>query len=264
MNIMTIFGFILAIVIMVTGLFLSSDDLRMFVDFPSAFIVCGGSFAAVTISFQLNRMMVLVKIFFYRMIKGQKFIQSTIIKEIMILADAYRKGESLRSLADKTGDFFLKDGLILLDDGILSEEECFEIMVVRNENIMFNYMDEANKMKTVSKFPPAFGMIGTTIGMIVLLANLGGADAMKKIGPAMGVCLITTLYGAVLANLIFIPISENLTDSTKEVYLKNEICIAGLKLISQKANPIVVAERLNSFVKPGDRLNWKEVLGQGA
>jgi chemotaxis protein MotA len=260
MNLFTIIGFILAIGIMITGLVISSDDLRMFLDFPSAFIVCGGSFAAVAISFQLNRMMVLVKIFFYRMIKGQKHSHTDTIREIMVLADAYRKGESLRSLSEKTKDFFLQDGLILLDDGILSDDECFEVMATRNENIMFNYMDEANKMKTVSKFPPAFGMIGTTIGMIVLLANLGGADAMKKIGPAMGVCLITTLYGALLANLIFIPIAENLTDSTKEVYLKNEICISGIKLLSQKANPIVVAERLNSFVKPGDRLNWKEVL----
>jgi chemotaxis protein MotA len=103
-------------------------------------------------------------------------------------------------------------------------------------------------------------MMGTTIGMIVLLANLGGADAMKMIGPAMGVCLITTLYGVVVANLVVIPIGENLIESAKDIHQKNQIILEGVKHIIAKSNPVVVAEELNSFLLPGDRLDWKEVV----
>ena len=85
-------------------------------------------------------------------------------------------------------------------------------------------------------------------------------DAIKMIGPAMGVCLITTLYGVVVANLAVIPVAENLFASTKETHLKNQIIVEGVRLILGKTNPIVVAEKLNSFLPPSKRLNWKEVV----
>ena len=134
-------------------------------------------------------------------------------------------------------------------------------MKKRSENLYKNYNEETQKFQSMGKYPPAFGMMGTTIGMIVLLANLGGKDAMKMIGPAMGVCLITTLYGVIVANLAFIPISEFLDDSTKELYAKNEIIIEGMELMLNKTNPVVIAETLNSFLIPSERLDWKEIVG---
>jgi chemotaxis protein MotA len=103
-------------------------------------------------------------------------------------------------------------------------------------------------------------MMGTTMGMIVLLANLNGADAIKRVGPAMGVCLITTLYGTVMANFGFLPIADNLVEQCKENYLKNKIILEGLKQLHAKENPIVVAEKLNSFLIPSERLDWKTVI----
>lgn len=81
------------------------------------------------------------------------------------------------------------------------------------------------------------------------------------IGPAMGVCLITTMYGVAIANLIIIPIAENLNDNTREQYLKNRIIVEGVKLLLKKTNPIVVAIELNSFLQPKDRLDRKEIVG---
>jgi len=97
--------------------------------------------------------------------------------------------------------------------------------------------------------------------MIVLLANLGGEDAIKKIGPAMGICLITTLYGVILANLGFIPVAENLLHVAKKKHLKNIIVLEGVKLLLEKVNPVIGAEELNSFLPPKDRLNWKKIIG---
>src|SRR5690606_14918238 len=138
-----------------------------------------------------------------------------------------------------------------------------EMMEERNENLYHIHSEDAGKLKIVGKYPPAFGMMGTTMGMIVLLANLNGADAIKKVGPAMGVCLITTLYGTVMANFGFLPLADNLVEQSKETYLKNRIIIEGLKFLHAKENPIIAAEKLNSFLLPGDRLDWKTVLQGG-
>ena len=96
--------------------------------------------------------------------------------------------------------------------------------------------------------------------MIVLLSNLGGADAAKTIGPAMAICLITTLYGVAVANLVIIPIAENLTANSKEIRLKNTIITEGIRLIMENKNTVLLAEELNSFLLPKDRINWKDVV----
>jgi chemotaxis protein MotA len=262
MNIYSILAFIMSFSVLFIGLKLSTDDLRMFLDIPSIFIVVGGTIAATAVSFQLDRLMVLIKIFFYRVIMGKKTDYRAVIIEMMKISDAYSKGESLEGHINKTKDLFLKDALILVNDDIMSEEELFVLLDDRANNMYYTYSEEANKIKAVAKYPPAFGMIGTTIGMIVLLGNLGGADALKKMGPAMAVCLITTLYGCIIANMAVMPVGENLIDSAKEIYLKNKIIVEGMKLLVNKTNPVVLAEKLNTFLSPSQRLDWKKVLGK--
>jgi chemotaxis protein MotA len=99
--------------------------------------------------------------------------------------------------------------------------------------------------------------------MVVLLSNLSGADAAKTIGPAMGICLITTLYGVALANLLIIPIAENLLSSARELKIKNFIIVEGVRLIMEETNPVILAEELNSFLLPGDRIDWKSAVKNG-
>jgi len=260
MNIYSIIGLLMAIFVLIAGLFLASDNISMFVDYPSLFIVLGGTLAASAISVQLDRIFVLFKVFIHRVIFGKSCKFEDVIKELVQLGDAYRNGEKLDNLIAKTNDFFLKEFLVMMNEGIFTAEETLHIMGERSEEILSQHMEESNKMKIVAKFPPAFGMMGTVIGMIVLLANLGGEDAIKKVGPAMGVCLITTLYGVVVANLALIPISENLVGGSKEVYQKNRIIIEGMKLVMKKASPIMIAEMLNSYLPPRKRVNWKDLV----
>lgn len=262
MNIASIIGLILALIVLVVGLRLSTPDLKIFLDFPSLFIVLGGTFAATAITFQINKILTLLKIFIKHIFSGSNVDYAALIADIMKIGDAYRRGESLEAHIGKASDPFLRECLELVNDGILEREQLLRILDDRAANMNFMRSEDANKIKILGQFPPAFGMMGTTIGMIVLLANLGGEDALKTIGPAMGVCLITTLYGVVIANLAFIPIAENLTQATKQVHLKNLIIIEGIKHLLAKANPVVVAEELNSFLPPGARLDWKEVIGK--
>jgi chemotaxis protein MotA len=260
MNIFTVISFLLAVCTFLAGLYLSSPELRMFYDQTSLFIVVGGSVAASAIAFRLNKLFLLFRIFIGRVFKGSEYKTTPLVEEIIKVIDSIKKGKSIEECANNTKDHFFKEALSLIHDGLLDKDEIIEVLSDRNKFIAQSYKGETNKLKAIGKFPPAFGMVGTTIGMVVLLANLGGEDAMKKIGPAMGVCLITTLYGATLANLFLIPMAENLNENTKEIYSKNEIIIAGIKLILDKSNPILAAEKLNSFLNPSMRVDWKLIL----
>lgn len=262
MNIFSLIGLVLSAIVLFMGLRMASPNLGLFVDGPSLFIVLGGTFAATSVAFQLNKIGSLFKIFVVQFLKGKMVNSAEVIKEIMQICEGYRSGEAIENLSSKTKDTFLKEGLELISDGFLEREKIINILSQRADQMSYLRSEDTRKIKALGKFPPAFGMMGTTIGMIVLLANLGGADAMKMIGPAMGVCLITTLYGVIIANLIIIPIGENLEDSTNEKYLQNKIILEGFRLMLKKTSPIVLAERLNSFLLPGDRLDWKEVLGK--
>lgn len=238
----------------------SNNNLGMFVDNPSMFIVFVGTLMAVLLSIDARRIYSIFTIFIKRFLFGKKYNYKKLIMDVMQITEAYRKGEPLEAQVMKTEDEFLKESITLISDGIIENEQAVNMLIMRNNNLLEINENEANKFKTIAKFPPAFGMIGTTMGMIALLANLGGEDAMKMIGPAMAVALITTLYGAILANLIFIPIAENLLNNSEEIYTKNKIIIAGVNLLIEKTNPIVVAEELNSYLKPSERLDWKEVV----
>lgn len=264
------FGAVTAIIfgagVLFYGLILSSGEgIAMFYDFPSMFIVLGGVVAATFIAFQYKRTWFIFKSGANRILRGKSGVDyRKIITEVIQSVDSYRKGGSLKDISEKVEDEFLKEGIELFNAGVMSAEQVLSIMEERNDNLYNLNSEDASKVKVLGKYPPAFGMMGTTMGMIVLLANLdGSADAIKRVGPAMGVCLITTLYGTVMANLGFLPFADNMVEQSKEIYLKNRIIQEGLKNLFEKENPIIVAEKLNSYLQPHDRLDWKTVLSGG-
>ena len=238
----------------------SEGNLGMFIDGASLFIVFIGTLVAISLSLDIRRVFQLVKLFFTRFFFGERYDYKKLIMELMTITESYRKGEPLQAQSTKTKDDFLLEAITLVGDGIMEGSEIVELLDQRNENLLDLNENDANKFKILAKFPPAFGMVGTTMGMIALLANLGGEDALKRIGPSMAVALITTLYGALAANLVVIPIGENLQGNSEEIYTKNQIIIEGVRLILEKTNPIIVAEKLNSYLPVKERLDWKEVI----
>ena len=261
MKALSLFGLIIAGTVVLIGMRLTSDNMAVFFDWPSLFIVLGGTFAATAITFRIDQILNIFKIFITHITRQDNFQFANLVAEIMKVSDSYRKGESLDSHIQKVKDPFFKEALELINDGVLEHDHLMRILDDRVNNLNYLRNEDAQKIRTLGQFPPAFGMMGTTIGMIVLLANLGGEDAIKKIGPAMGVCLITTLYGVIIANLGFIPVAENLTYLSKRNNLKNVIIVEGVRLLLEKVNPVILAEELNSYLKPDERLNWKEVIG---
>jgi chemotaxis protein MotA len=263
MNILSVAGFFFILSVVAGGILttITEKEYHLFGDLPAIFLVIGGTIGAASVTVQINRVGALLKSFFIRMIKGKRINYKSVVQEMMIITEGYRRGESINELLNKTSDYFLIEALQMVDDNVLKGEELFDVLENRMENLHIHYTEEASRFKNLGKYPPAFGLMGTVLGMVALLSNLGGADAMKLIGPAMGGCLMATFFGIVVANVFILPIGDSMGENAKEIYLKNRMILEGVRLVVGKTNPIIVAEKLNSYLLPNDRLNWKEVLG---
>jgi chemotaxis protein MotA len=265
MNIKSIIAFVMAGGVFFLGVFTATKNPMAFVDYHAALIVFGGTVAVGAISFQIDRIMLMMKVFYHRVMRGDKINFIGIIKELMAISEAYRTNDpKLNDLIEKSSDHFIKEAMGILTDEFLEQEELEHILKLRASTMAFRYSEDAKKFKALGKFPPAMGLMGAVLGMIALLQTLGQPGAEDAIGPAMSVALVATLYGIAFANLAILPIAENLMDGAREIMAKNNMIVEGVILISKKKNKILVAEELNSYLLPNERLNWKDIEGANA
>ena len=255
MNFSSIFGVLFGVSIMYLALDATTPDMRFFLDFHGILIVVGGTAAAASISFPVFQVLSLLKVFFLRVLGRNRVDYQGTISQLLELNKKASVGvtalnDSLPSLKHP----FLKEAVQLVAAGVLSEKEIRTALDQRLKTIEKRYLHEANMFRTIGRFPPAFGLLATTLGMIGLLQKIGQPDSQKLIGPAMSVGLIGTLYGIALANLIFIPIAENLTERTHEEMALRRMMVEGVMLIKCQVNPITMRESLNSFLLPRDRV----------
>ncbi len=257
MSFKSIFAFLIAGAVLVFGVLGTGDPSRFF-DKQAIWIVLGGTIAAGSISFEVDRMLVLFKIFFRRVILRKRENFEALIKQLMELAELYRNNPAaFAARVNQSEDNFLKEALSAISDDILDHESLIRVLSARVETVYQRQSEDVINFKAVGKYPPAFGLLGTTLSMINLLSKLGDPGEQTHLGPAMAVGLVATFYGLGLANLIFIPISESLADSTRRNRTKNQIIVEGTRLILLKTNPLILAEELNSYLLPGERVDWK-------
>ncbi|MEO5667425.1 MAG: MotA/TolQ/ExbB proton channel family protein [Bdellovibrionota bacterium] len=231
----------------------------MLVDPHGMIIVIGGTFACISVAYRLDRAGKMVLIFIKGFFNTRTPKRADIIRELMGFAEAYRTNSAdLKQRVDAASDPFMKEALQALMDKVVDEKQLLRILYSRVNTIYELYIDESKMFAACGKYPPAMGLMGAVLGMIMLLASLGQPGAESRIGPSMAVALVATLYGIVFANLFVIPIGENLTESAKVIKQKNIIIVEGIRHIAQKVNPLVLAEELNSFLLPGERVDWKK------
>jgi chemotaxis protein MotA len=257
MNFSTLIGFAAAIAVFVSAVFTATENRAIFLNEHAIIIVIGGTFSAGCICFPIGKMLKLGALAMKRMLFGDHIDYRQIIKSIIEIGDRVRNDPSyLKNEAERVKNHFLREGLIFINEG-MNEDQIREIMELRVETHAKRYTIEAGIFKTLSKFPPAFGLLGTTLGMIALLQSLGGEDATKKIGPAMAIGLVATLYGISLANLVLIPIGESLSEKNLEDTTMRKIILEGVVMIKNKMHPVMIEEKLNSYLLPNERLNLK-------
>jgi len=231
-----------------------------FVSLDSLMIVLGGTIAATAIAFPVGEVLSLYKNLI-TIFRGQKNQDRNILLEITELAAVSRKGQAdLEKAIDGVSNFFLKDGVQLIVDG-LPEDEIREIMETRVEYRELREDAEANVFKTMGTMSPAFGMVGTLVGLVAMLYGMGASsggdsdvDPAASLGNAMGLALITTFYGALFANLIFNPIAAKLRSRIDKQNITQNMIIDGIMMLKDRRHPIVVREHLNSYMAPKDRV----------
>jgi chemotaxis protein MotA len=236
----------------------TTDNLMFFFDVHGILIVLGGTLAAASISFPIIKVLSLFKVFFLRILGANKVDYQDTINQIIELNKKAANG--VTGLNESLGTIkhpFLKEAVALVAGGVLTEREIRQTLETRLKTTEKRFMDEANMFRTIGKYPPAFGLLATTLGMIAVLQKLGQPDSQKLIGPAMSIGLIGTLYGIATANLIFLPIAESLTEKTREEIALRKLIVEGVVLLKSQTNPIALRENLNSFLLPKDRVTKK-------
>lgn len=231
-----------------------------FLDVQSLMIVLGGTIAATALAFPVKEVLSLwsnlTAIF-----KAERENDRETLKEIVELAAVARKGSAeLEKVIENVNSFFLRDGIQMIVDG-LPEEDIREIMETRVTNREIREDAEANVFKTMGTMAPAFGMVGTLVGLVAMLFAMGATaegdsdvDPQAKLGQSMGVALITTFYGALFANMIFNPIAAKLRSRIEKRNVSQYMTIAGVVMLKNRKHPILVREFLNSYLPPRDRV----------
>lgn len=137
-----------------------------------------------------------------------------------------------------------------------SEEELIEIMNTRIDYREIREKSQAELFKTMGNMSPAWGMVGTLIGLVIMLAGFGGeGGGTDALGAGMSAALITTFYGAVLANLFFLPMAAKLSTRISSTSTMQAMLVEAARLIHQRKHPLIVREKLNSFIPPKE---WKK------
>jgi len=259
MDIASLIGIFAGIGLIVLGIYQLTPNFIVFVSFSSFLIVAGGSFAATLLSFSLQDVFGLLRSTI-AVFKKQKIDMPGEVEAIVELAPVARK--SMQEMEKSLGtikNFFLRDGLQMVVDGY-NPDEIREILETRIENRILREKSEANVLRTMGKYAPAFGMIGTLIGLVVMLYGMadmasGGDDPMSVLGGGMGAALITTFYGTILANMFFNPMAEKFETRIKKQTTMQQMLIEGALLIHARKHPLIVREKLNSYLRPRD---WKK------
>ncbi len=254
MDLATIIGLVLAFGLIVWSILLGGS-LSGFIDMPSVAVVIGGTMGALLINFPLAKFMAMGKIIMKTFIFKLDEPGVVIEKMVGYAERARREGMlALEEDSENETDDFLRKGLRLAVDGTDPQllEKILETDVEQIEN---RHSDGAKLLGMGGTFAPAYGMIGTLIGLVNMLSSL---DDPTQIGAGMATALITTFYGAVMANAIFIPLQGKLELRSKEEMIIKTMIIEGIMAIQSGDSPRIVEEKLKSFLSPSVRAAVEE------
>lgn len=247
MDLATLIGIFGAFAFIVMAMLLGGT-LSIFADLPSALIVFGGSSCVVLMKYTFRQFFGAFKI------AGKAFIFKTdepedLMAKIVEMADAARKGGFLALEEMDVSNSFMKKGVDMLVDG--HDAEVVK-MTLQKDIIMTDERHEngAKFYSALADVAPAMGMIGTLVGLVAMLSNM---DDPKSIGPAMAVALLTTLYGAMLANIVALPIADKLRLRKDQEKLNRRLIMDGLLAIQDGQNPRVIDTYLKNYLNEKKR-----------
>ena len=244
MDIATIIGLLAAFGLIFMAI---AENAPAFIDTASLLIVVAGSIAVVMARCSLGEFLgaigVMGKVF------SRKIDDVDLITQIVELANIARKDGMIALEGQEISNPFLAKAVAMLVDG--TDGEIIKSSLNRDNTMMkLRHSMGANIFSAWGEIAPAMGMIGTLAGLVIMLGNMSDP---KAIGPAMAVALLTTMYGAILANVICLPIAQKLENASSLEAANNELIIEGVLFMQEGGNPRVLADMLASFVSPKSR-----------
>ena len=224
-----------------------------FISIPSFGIVAGGMIASIFVAFPMPHVVALGKAI-GAVLKPADDKMGPLVDTACEVGESARKGAAdLEKAVDTIRIYFLKDGVQMVVDGY-SLDEVSEIMETRIEYREKREKVQTDMLKSMGDLAPAWGMVGTLIGLVLMLAGFGGEGGADNLGGGMAAALITTLYGAVFANLFFLPMAQKMGNKTTMTSMSASLLVEAARLIHQKKHPLIIREKLNSFIPPAE---WK-------
>lgn len=247
MDIATLIGLVAAFGLV---LFAIGSGIPSFIDPPSMMIVVGGTFGVIMIAYPLNTVIglmgIIIKTFMYKTESGQE-----VIAGLVELSQIVRK-DGILALESKVGEIdnqFMAKGLQMAIDG-QEPGEIEEILYMEMDKIADRHNKGADMLTALGTFAPSMGMIGTLVGLVLMLQNMSDPSS---IGPSMSIALLTTFYGALMANIIFLPMAGKLKVRSKEELLVHEVILTGIQSLVAGENPRVMEQKLLGYLPPKKR-----------
>lgn len=247
MDIASIVGLILAVGLIVGSMLMGSAPMTAFVDIPSFLVVVGGAMAAAMICFPLRSILGVPKVMLKVMLNKNEDV-AVLIKQIVALAETARRDGllALESEIPQVENPLVRTGLQMAVDGS-TPETVEEVLRTEVNAISLRHREGKGVMDQLGRFAPAYGMIGTLMGLIMMLSDMSDPSG---IGAGMAVALITTLYGAIVANVVFSPFAEKLGLLSRKELTGMEIAIRGVMAIQSGESPRAIDQKLQTFLPP--------------
>lgn len=259
MDLGTILGISIGVIMVVMGIILGGVGIGPYLSVDSVLIVVLGSFGAMLVAQPMSRMLGIMS-YLKHVFNTATWNEEELISQLVGFSDRARK-EGLLALEDNLDaveDEFMRKGIQLVVDG--TDPDIIKSILYADLNqLQARHEIGAKILDDWSKIAPAFGMIGTLVGLIAMLGSIGGDTA--AIGRGMQTALVTTLYGSFLANLFFIPFKSKLEDRDRDESRVKEIVIEGILSIQSGDNPRILLEKLVSYLPPGQRQAVRQESG---
>lgn len=258
MSLSTVIALVVAFGLFFGAIVTSTTNYIIFVSIQSFIIVAGGTMASTFISYEPRYVMLSLKLvwrIFFSPKVGRNVLKSEVGRIIRWAYTVQKKGiPALEQESKKAirGDKFLKFGIDMVVSGYTGEE-VREIMTTTIETTFGRNTVQVDILKGMGASAPAFGMIGTLVGLIIMLDNMGGDPS--QLGAGLAVALLTTLYGVMFSRIIFLPAATKILQREEIVRFRNYLVAEGLALLADKKSPRYIQDRMNSYLDPAIHFN---------
>ena len=251
MNPSTLIGMLASIGLLAVVMLFAAEDPSLFIDLPSLGIVVVGTLAATFISYPLREVMRVFGLI-WTVMRNERLYTRQDLEELVQISQQWISGDlpAVERAVESVRNPFLRTGVQLVIDNT-PEEDIIEVLQWRIARLRAREQAEAQLFRAMASYAPAFGMIGTLVGLINLMFMLGSGD-MEQIGRSLAVALMTTFYGILLANLLLKPVAVKLERRTEQRVALMNLVMQGISMMSNRRSPAYMRETLKSFIAQYD------------